>query len=109
LSNAVTAWIDDRFDGDRAAAERAASGILRRALGTGGVDRWPNAEQRAYRQLALLVAQIPDLGHWPSADKRALIALMRAKGSDEFRFHDLLSRHRRLSAALSSLAAPADS
>jgi hypothetical protein len=106
LSEAVTGWIGERFAGDRARAERAALESVGRALGATGYDRWPASERRAFAALAMLVALVPDLGDWPGADKRALIALMRAKGGDEFRFHDLVARHRRLRDALTRLAAP---
>jgi hypothetical protein len=104
LSSAVTAWIDEHHEGDRGAAQSAARRIVIRALG--GVDdgRWPRDEQLAFRELALIVAQIGDLGRWSAADKRAVLAWMRAKGGDEFRFHERLSRHRRLREAFCRLA-----
>jgi hypothetical protein len=106
LSDAVSAWIALLHAGDRAAAEREAIAVATRALGAGGQGRWPESERRAFGRLALLVAQIDDLDRWPAADKRALIAVMRAKGGDEFRFHRLVSRHRRLRDALVRLAGP---
>jgi hypothetical protein len=105
LSNAVTEWIGEHYAGDRSAAARAALERVGGALGIRGADRWPEAQQRAYRELALLIARIPKLRRWPDADKRALVAVMRAKGRDEFRFHARLSRHRRLRDALTRLAA----
>ncbi|MEO8305079.1 MAG: hypothetical protein ABI724_13245 [Betaproteobacteria bacterium] len=104
LSDAVTAWIAKRHTGDRSAAERAALAIATRALHVTGQDRWPESERRAFACLALLVAQIRDLDRWSAAEKRALIAVMRAKGGDEFRFHRLLGRHRRLRDALVRIA-----
>jgi hypothetical protein len=105
LSDAVTGWIRERCDGDRTAAEADAERIVARALGPLHRDRWPEAERHAFRALAPLFAQIPGLGRWPASDRRALVALMRAKGGDEFRFHDLAARHRRLRDALTALAA----
>lgn len=104
LSDAVTAWIGQRFGGDRAAAVRAALRRVARALGTGDCDRWPDNERQALVAWAPLVAQIPELSRWPTADKRALVAVILAKGGSEFRFHDRISRHRRLRAALAALA-----
>jgi hypothetical protein len=108
LSGAATAWIDAHHDGDRSSALSAARRMVTRALG--GVDdgRWPKSEQSAFRELALLVAQIRDVRRWSAADKRALVAWMRAKGGDEFRFHRILARHRRLREALCSLGASGD-
>jgi len=108
LSSGVTTWIDERHDGDRTAALSAARRIAKRALGTDD-DRWPKDEQRAFGELALIVAQIRDLGRWPAADKRAVVGWMRAKGGDEFHFHERLSRHRRLREALCRLAAASES
>jgi hypothetical protein len=105
LSLAATAWIGARFRGDRDAAEDAATRAVAGALGVKGWHRWPESERSAFRALALIFAQIPGLARWPAADKRALVALMRAKGRDEFRFHALLKRPRRLRTALAALAA----
>jgi hypothetical protein len=105
LSLAVTAWIGARFRGDRAAAEETATRAVAAALGVKGWPGWPEPERGAFRALALLFAQIPGLARWPATDKRALVALMRAKGRDEFRFHALLERPRRLRTALAALAA----
>ncbi len=104
LSDAVTDWIGERFHGDRTAAERTATQIVIRALGVADFDDWPEGERRAFREIALLFARIEGLAHWPQVDKRAAVALMRVKGRDEFRFHALLARHRRLRAALTRLA-----
>ncbi len=104
LSAAVTEWIGRRFAGDREAAGRAALRTVARALGVGDRDRWRETERSAFRALALLLAQIPGLARWPAADRRALVALIRAKGGDEFRFHGILQRSARLRAALTALA-----
>jgi hypothetical protein len=109
LSSAATAWIGERHRSDRAAALLAAQRIVMRALGRTRDDRWTNEERLAFAELALIVAQIPDLGAWPAADKRALVQWMRAKGGDEFRFHECLSRHRRLREALSRIALSSES
>lgn len=103
LSESVTAWIGERFGGDRDRAERAATRIVGAALGARRTDRWPASERRAFVSLAVLLALVPDLPRWPAADKRGLVALMRAKGRDEFRFHDLAARHARFSAAMVAL------
>jgi hypothetical protein len=104
LSLLASAWIAARFAGDRVRAEATASRQVARALGVGSFARWSADERRAFASLALLFAQLPDLARWPAADRRAVAALMRAKGGDEYRFHDLLRRHRRLHGALAALA-----
>jgi len=100
----VSAWIARRFGGDRAAADAAALGIAGRALGATSRERWSEDERRAFRDLALVVAQIPDLARWPLRDKRDAVALMRAKGGDEFRYFARLQKHHRLRAALAAIA-----
>jgi len=103
LSDAVTRWIRQAFDGDRAAAEHAATRLAARTLGVRGMQRWPAAERDAFRALAPLIAIVPDLPRWPAIAKRSLVALMRAKGGDEFRFHEGLARHVRFGDALRRL------
>jgi hypothetical protein len=105
LSLLASRWIAARFAGDRTRAETAAVRRVAGALGAVRRERWTEHERRAFASLALVVARIPDLARWPARDKRALVALMRAKGGDEYRFHDLLRRHRRLHAALDTLVA----
>lgn len=103
LSDAVTTWIASRFAGDRARAEAAAVARMRAVLRPDGFDRWREGERRAFGALAPLLALVPGIGRWPVRDRRALVALIRAKGGDEFRFHDLLARHRRLAGALARI------
>jgi hypothetical protein len=106
VSLLASRWIVARFAGDRTRAETAALRHVGAALDAQHRERWTAPERRAFASLAFVVAQIPALARWPAADKRALVALMRAKGSDEFRFHDLLRRHHRLQVALEVLTAP---
>jgi hypothetical protein len=100
LSLAVSTWIARRFHGDRSAAEFAALRIVTRALGAARHERWSDDRRRAFRDLALLIAQIPDLAHWSHRDKRDTLALMRARSGDEFRYFARLQKHDRLRAAL---------
>jgi hypothetical protein len=104
LSLAVSTWIARRFRGDRNAAEAAALRIAGRALNATRRERWSEDERRAFRDLALAIAQIPDLARWPMREKRAAVAVMRAKGGDEFRYFARLQKHHRLRAALTTLA-----
>jgi len=58
-------------------------------------------ERTAFASLAPVLAQIPDLSRWKSEERRAASDVVRAKASrDETRYLELLSRHRRLRAAL---------
>ena len=104
LSALVTAWIAARFGGDRGAASKAALANVARALDATDRSRWPEDEANAFAELSLLVAQIPRLREWSNAERQSLVLLMRAKGGDEFRFHDRARRHRRFARALAVLA-----
>jgi hypothetical protein len=105
LSAAVTTLINARYRGDRTAAEADSARKVARALDVRNLAKWTSPRRRGFLALAPLIAQIPGLDRWPAADRRAVVALIRAKGGDEFDFHARLSRHRRLTAALASLAA----
>ncbi len=107
LAAAVTAWISRRFRADRRRAETFAVRHVARALGVRGIERWPPDERAAFVALAPLVGQLPGLARWPDRDRRRLVAWMRAKGGDEYRFFALLHRHARLRNALGALAANA--
>jgi hypothetical protein len=105
ISLAVSAWIASRFHGDRTKAAAFAVRQVSRALDARNIARWPDTERAAFESLCLLFALIPGLARWPSRAKARLIALARAKGSDEFRYFDLLRNHARLHAALAAIAA----
>jgi hypothetical protein len=78
-----------------------------RALGAGGTRAWSAAERRALVRLAPVLGLIPDLGTWPSRERRALAEVIRAKGrTDETGYLRHLRRHRRLRRWLVALATP---
>jgi hypothetical protein len=55
--------------------------------------------------MALVAALIPDLAVWSPAERRALVAVMRAKGGrSEMRYARRLDGHRRLRRSLEALA-----
>ena len=104
LSDLVSAWIGTHFAGDRSAASNAAVIRVARVLGATERSQWPIDESNAFAALSLLVAQIPRLRDWSRTQRQSLAVLMRAKGGDEFRFHQRLRRHRRFASALVMLA-----
>ena len=59
-------------------------------------DGWNDDERNALRAMAPVLAQIADLHAWPARDKRRLVALIRAKGGDEYRYFALMARFSRL-------------
>jgi hypothetical protein len=82
----------------RAVAQLARDVAQRLGADTAG---WSRAERAGLAQFAPLLAQVDDLADWPAADKRAAIALVRARqGRTERPFIGLLREHARLRAAL---------
>jgi len=108
LSRAVTAWINGRFHGDRAAAVAFAWRRSTRALGVRNAPRWPARERAALLAFCPLLAMIPGLADWPARDKARLVALVRAKGGNEYRYFERLRSHARFASALRALAAAED-
>ncbi len=66
---------------------------------------WTPGERLAFERWAPLVTVLPGLARWSPAQKRALLAVIRAKGSRrESDYVRLLDKHRRLRSALLQLA-----
>jgi hypothetical protein len=108
LAALVTRHVARDFRGDRRAAARAAAIRVARTLGVPQRPAWPADERRAFEQLSLMMALIPDLGRWPAADRRRLVQVMRAKGGpSEARYVRLLGSHRKLRRSLEILVAAA--
>lgn len=82
--------------GDASKFRRASVRNVARALGV-SVEDWRDEERRAFSDLALVLALIPDLSRWTDDEKLETARIIRAKaGADEARYVRLLQRHRRL-------------
>lgn len=93
---AVQRQMANRFDGDLSKIRRASVKEVARALNV-RVEDWRQAEQRAFAELALVLALIPDLARWTEDEKRDVTTIIRAKaGADESRYVRLLQRHSKL-------------
>jgi hypothetical protein len=93
---AVARRMAKEFDGDARKIRRASVERVERALGVRTED-WKEDERRAFDDLALVLAQIPDLARWNEDEKQAVANIVRAKaGRDESRYLRLLQRHARL-------------
>ena len=104
LGYCVTRLIGDRFMGDRAAALENSIARMTRLLGVRDFRHWPEDERRSFGRLAMLFVQIPGLSKWTTSEKRALGAIMRAKGGKLERQHLLLiNQHAKLKAALEKM------
>jgi hypothetical protein len=84
------------FQGDAAKLRRSSVKDVARSLGV-RVEDWKPSEQRAFEELALVLALIPDLARWTDDEKNETARIIRAKpGADESRYVHLLQRHSRL-------------
>ena len=80
LAALVTRNIARRHGGDREAATRDAMHRVTRALGVGRLAGWTDAERRAFRQWALVLALVPGLDRWSAGSRARLVRMVRAKG-----------------------------
>ena len=105
VSALVARSIAHEFGGDRARATRESAERVARSLGAPRRAAWPPGERRAFERMALVAALIPDLTAWTPAERGALRAVMRAKGSGtEMAYSRRLDGHRRLLRSLEVLA-----
>jgi hypothetical protein len=105
VSALVARMIAREFGGDRSLATRESTERVGGVLGAARRTGWPTAERRAFARMSLVAALIPDLGAWSSAQRRALVALMRAKGGpSEMDYARRLDGHVRLRCSLEALA-----
>lgn len=108
LSRATTAWIAERFHGDRARAVRYAVERMRSVLAPLDPDRWNERERGALIALAPVLAQVDGIESWTARDRRRLAAMIRAKGGDEYRYFGLMAGFARLRSGLDEVAARGD-
>ena len=105
VSALVARYVAREFSGDRARATRDSVDRVARMLGVRRRAAWPSAERRAFERLSLVAALVPDLSAWSLAERRALLSVMRAKGSgSEMAYARRLDGHRRLRRSLEALA-----
>jgi hypothetical protein len=105
VSALVARMIAREFGGDRSLATRASTERVGRVLGATRRTGWPSAERRSFARMALVAALIPNLGSWPPEARRALVALMRAKGgATEMEYARRLDGHAHFRRSLEVLA-----
>lgn len=100
----VTRYLAERFGADRetgiATCRREAARLLKAK--TNGITA---GERFAWERWSPIIAMLPDLESWPPADRKALAAVVRAKGGRrESVFVPLLEGHKRLRRALLKFA-----
>jgi hypothetical protein len=95
-----------KFDGDAAKIRKASAEEVERVLGA-RLARPGNPERRAFEDLALVLALIPDLTKWTDREKKGVVQIIRAKtGTDEAGYARLLQGHAKLRAAIIKLGEP---
>jgi hypothetical protein len=106
---AVSRLLADRFGSDRERAAREVADEAARMLGVGSRRGWSTGERIAWQRWSPLVLALPGISRWGAADRRALVAVIRAKGGRrESEFALRFDRHRRLREAVRRLALAED-
>jgi hypothetical protein len=102
---AVTDFLARRFGADREEATRACSSETLRRLGLRSLRGFTSGERLAWERWAPLVACLPGVERWTPAERRALVAIIRAKGGPrESDFVRRFDAHPRLRHAIRRLA-----
>jgi hypothetical protein len=106
LGLAVQRRMAREFNGSAQMIMTSSSSEVERALGM-ETARLNVSERRAFADLALVLALIPDLATWTEPEKKKVMQIIRAKaGIDESRYARLLQGHARLRAAIITLGKP---
>ena len=81
------------FLGDASKMRRAATNSLAKALGV-NPETWSSREQSAFGNFAAVLALVPGVARWTQEEKRALVAVIRAKaGANESHYLQRLQKH----------------
>jgi len=87
-------------DGDAVRMRQRCGAALARILGE-RQEAWRGEAKRVLEDFALVLGLVPGLSRWTTAEKQALVRILRAKaGPEEFRFLRLMQRHPRLRQAI---------
>jgi hypothetical protein len=101
----VTDYLAKRFGSDRARGAAVCEREAAALLGVRSTASWSADERLMLRRWAPLVLILPGLDRWSAADRRALVAVIRAKGAPrESDFNPLFDQHTRLRRALAAHA-----
>lgn len=104
IARAVSRHLNERFGSDRERGLRACAREAARLLDA-KPSGWTAGERLAWERWSPLVVTLGDVGSWPAAERRALVATIRAKGGPrEDEYAARFARHGRLRRALLDLA-----
>ena len=108
-SSEITEYLAYRFGSSRKLADRTCAREARQLLGIRSQQRWSEGEKLAWRRWSPLILILPGVARWSEADKKALVAVVRAKGGlRESDFALQFDRHRKLRRAVSKMALAGD-
>ena len=103
----ISDYLAERFGADREKGIRLCSREAMKRLGLEALKGFSADERQAWERWSPLVRILPGLEEWSATEKRALAAVVRAKGGRrESDFVTRFDRHTRLRAAVLELAAP---
>ena len=101
----ITDYLAARFGADRVGGAEVCAREAARLLGVRSRAKWSAGEELAWQRWSPLVLILPGVSRWSTADKKAIVAVVRAKGgASEAEFVRLFDGHRRLRRAVVGLA-----
>lgn len=102
---AVTDLLARRFGADRERGEEVCAAEAADLCAVRGWQKWDDHEALWWRRWSPLILLLPGIARWTADERRALVAIVRAKGGRrESDYVRLLDGHRKLRAALRTLA-----
>ncbi len=101
----ISGYLAERFGADREKGIRTCSLEAMKLLGLPTLGGFSAGERLAWERWSPLVRILPGVEQWPASDRRALVAVVRAKGGRrESEFVARFDRHAKLRGALLELA-----
>ena len=101
---AVSDYLAERFGAERERGLQVCAAEAARLLHVKSRRGWGRGERLAWGRWAPLVLCLPGVRRWPTGDRRALVAVIRAKGGKrELEYTRLFDGHARLRAAIVEL------
>jgi len=105
LGQHITRMLAARFGSDREKAILTCVREARKLLEVESSRKWTRTERQAWERWSPLVVLLPGIASWGRRDKRAVAAIISAKGARrELDYLHRLDRHTRLRAAIGELA-----
>ncbi len=105
----VSRYLADRFGADRERGIKTCAVEAAQLLGVRSSRRFSPGERLWWERWAPLIMALPGVSRWSTANRRALVEVVRAKGGRrESEFVTRFDRHRRLRSAVLALAQEID-